>query len=386
MANPRLKKSLFFGSMAVLAMMLVVFGSCVSFGRNPRGERLERIKNSPNFRDSVFQNQPLPPDVVPPEPVSSETTGRRTSRGFRLLSFAFRDTSQIRPQTDIPTVKTDLNGFSREEEVFVWFGHSSCFLQTGGKRFLIDPVFVKAAPVSFANRPFRGTTIYRPEDMPEIDYLIISHDHWDHLDYDTVRRLRNRIGKVICGLGVGEHFEYWGFEKERIIELDWGERAVLDNGIVVECMPARHFSGRGLFNRNTTLWASYILQTTSKTIYISGDGGYGTHFAEIGRRFGTIDLAIMENGQYNSAWSTNHLMPAYLVRAVSELRPRKLITVHNSKYTLSSHRWDEPLINISTAAELESINLLTPMIGEPVYLDDDSQTFGRWWEALSGED
>jgi L-ascorbate metabolism protein UlaG (beta-lactamase superfamily) len=386
MANPKLKKYLLFSGMVILAILqLVMFGSCASFGRTPRGERLERIKNSPNFRDGVFQNQPLPPDMVPPEPVSPET-GRRTPRVFRLLGFAFRDTSGIRPQTDIPAVKTDLNGLSREEEVFVWFGHSSCFIQTGGKRFLIDPVFVRAAPVSFANRPFRGTTLYKPEDMPEIDYLIISHDHWDHLDYDTVRKLKNRIGMVICGLGVGEHFERWGFEKERIIELDWGESAVLDNGIVVECFPARHFSGRGLFNRNTTLWVSYILQTVSKTIFISGDGGYGSHFTEIGRRFETIDLAIMENGQYNSAWSANHLMPAYLVRAISELRPRKLITVHNSKYTLSSHRWDEPLINISAAAERESINLLTPIIGEVVYLDDDSQTFNRWWEALSRED
>jgi len=361
----------------LVAVPLLMLANCVSFGRTPRGERLERVQNSPNYSDGVFQNQPLPPDIMLPV-----IQGRRAPAIVRLMRFAFRGTTKLRPKKDIPVIKTDVGKFSPEENVFVWFGHSSFFIQLDGKRFLTDPVFVKAAPVAFANRPFRGTTLYRPEDMPAIDYLIISHDHWDHLDYNTVRKLKDRIGFVICGLGVGEHFERWGFDKDRIIELDWGDTTALDNGITLECLPARHFSGRGLFSRNKALWASYILQTASRTIFISGDGGYGSHFAEIGSRFESIDLAIMENGQYNTEWSTSHLLPDYLVKAVKDLHPKKLITVHNSKYIMSSHSWEEPLVNIAKAAEQESFNLLTPMIGEVVYMDDDSQIFHKWWEAL----
>jgi L-ascorbate metabolism protein UlaG (beta-lactamase superfamily) len=378
-----IKKRLLFALIALLmAMLSFTLLGCASFGRASQGERLERMQNSPNYHDGVFQNRPVPTEVLEQEQEQRQGQQRsRTPRVFRLLRFVFqKNTGQI-PDKPIPAIKTDMRQFSREENIFVWFGHSSFYLQTNGKRFLIDPVFVKAAPVSFANRAFKGTKIYKPDDMPDIDYLIVSHDHWDHLDYNTVRKLKDRIGLVICALGVGEYFEYWGFDKNRIIELDWGENTVLDDGIVVECFPARHFSGRGLFSRNATLWASYMVQTISMNIFISGDGGYGTHFNEIGQRFETIDLAIMENGQYNTQWSTNHLMPQHLVKAVKELHPQKLITVHNSKYTLSSHPWNEPLVNISKAAEKESFNLLTPMIGEVVYLDDDTQIFSKWWES-----
>ena len=138
--------------------------------------------------------------------------------------------------------------------------------------------------------------------MPDIDYLVISHDHWDHLDYNTVKKLKDRIGAVICPLGVGEHFEYWGFDKERLIELDWNEDANLVPGFMIHCLPARHFSGRRL-TANQSLWASFLLEAPSQKIYIGGDGGYDTHYAEIGNRFPGIDLAILENGQYNEEWS-----------------------------------------------------------------------------------
>jgi L-ascorbate metabolism protein UlaG (beta-lactamase superfamily) len=373
-----MKKRLFFSLIALLMAMLgFMLANCASFGRTPRGERLERIKNSPNYHNGTFQNRPAPPEVQVQE---RERQRSRTPRVFGLLRFAFRDKTGLIPEKPVPAIKTGMTQFSRKRDLFVWFGHSSFFIQTNGKRFLIDPVFIKAAPVNFANKAFKGTEIYKPDDIPEIDYLIISHDHWDHLDYDTVRKLKNRVGLVICGLGVGEHFEYWGFDKNRIIELDWGDNVILDDGIIVECLPARHFSGRGLFSRNTTLWVSYMVQTRSRNIFISGDGGYGTHFAEIGERFDSIDLAIMENGQYSTNWSTNHLMPQHLVQAIKELNPKRLITVHNSKYTLSNHLWNDPLNNISLAAEKNSFNLLTPMIGEVVYLNDDAQVFSRWWE------
>ena len=252
-------------------------------------------------------------------------------------------------------------------KALVWFGHSSYLIQTGGKRILVDPVFSMASPVSFVNKPFKGTELYQPDDMPNIDYLVISHDHWDHLDYHTVKRLKDRIETVICPLGVGEHFDYWGFDKDRIVELDWNEDARLAPGFMIHCLPARHFSGRGL-TANQSLWASFLLETPSQKIYISGDGGYDTHYAEIGERFSDIDLAILENGQYDKEWSLIHLMPQYMAQTARDLKAKRVLTVHHSKYALAKHRWDEPLKNAEEMKNKDSLDVLMPVIGEIVIL------------------
>lgn len=346
--------------LAIVAAMIAaicVFISQPRFGRTPQGERLERIKRSPNYRDGAFHNRHSAPLI---------TSGK--SRLRNLLEFAFRKTEGLRPDIPVPVIKTDLKNLSPDENILVWFGHSSYFIQTDGKRFLVDPVFRNASPVSFINKPFKGTEVYLPEDMPDIDYLVITHDHWDHLDYDTVKELKDRIGKVVCALGVGEHFEYWGFDKERIIEMDWEEDTVAEDNVRFYCLPARHFSGRGL-SPNHTLWASFLLQTPGGKIYMGGDSGYDTHYAEIGSRFDGIDLAILENGQYNEDWRYIHLMPQYMGKAAKELKAGKVLTVHHSKYALSKHRWDEPLQNARNLAEKDSLKVLMPEIGEIVKLD-----------------
>ena len=303
-----------------------------------------------------------------------------------MIDFLFKKKERLNPTGEIPSVKTDLSKIDRNEDVLVWFGHSSYFLQTDGKRFLVDPVLSGAAsPVSFVNKPFNGSDAYRPEDIPDIDYLVISHDHWDHLDYKTVMDIKPRTGKVICALGVGEHFEHWGFDKDQIIELDWNENASLEEGFDVFSLPARHFSGRGL-SPNQSLWASFLLQTPSRKIYIGGDSGYDIHFKAIGKQFGNIDLAILENGQYDQDWKYIHMMPEELLRAAKDLNAKILLPVHNSKYALGKHPWDEPMIRITKAYDEEckddSLSLITPMIGEQVHLNDSTQTFKRWWENV----
>lgn len=344
------------GIALLLAVTIFVFINQPSFGRTPRGERLERIKQSPNYRNGEFQNL-------------HETTLMTSDRGrfAGIWEFIFRKIDGLRPEQPINAIKTDLRQIRRDKEVLVWFGHSSYLIQTGGKRILVDPVFCMASPVSFVNKPFKGTDIYKPEDMPDIDYLIISHDHWDHLDYNTVKKLRDRIGTVICPLGVGEHFEYWGFDKGQIVELDWNEDSNLDSGFNIYCLPARHFSGRGL-SSNQSLWASFLLQTPSQNIYIGGDGGYDTHYAEIGERFPNIDLAILENGQYNEEWKLIHLMPEQISQAAKELNAKKVLTIHHSKYALAAHPWDEPLKNAENMRNQDSLNVLIPEIGEIVEL------------------
>ena len=291
-----------------------------NFGRLPKGERLERIKRSPNYREGVFRN--------------IDTTILMTSHKSRLSgiwSFLFRKVEGLRPDEPIPAIKTDLR------------------------------------KIPFVNKPFRGTEIYSPDDMPDIDYLVISHDHWDHLDYHTVKQLKGRIGKVVCPLGVGEHFEHWGFDKSRIIELDWKESATLSQQFIIHCLPSRHFSGRGL-TPNQTLWASFLLETPDRKIFIGGDGGYGSHLKQIGEQFPDIDLAILENGQYNEDWKYIHTMPSLLEQTIKDLGVHRVLTVHHSKYALARHRWDEPLKNARNLSRNDSLTILMPVIGEVVNL------------------
>lgn len=346
---------IFLGVLLVIAVAGILFVNQAGFGRLPRGERQQRIERSPNFRDGQFRNR---------QATALMTSGK--GRLATMLDFIFRKKEAgLRPDTAVPAVKTDLQVLDPAQELAVWFGHSSYLIQTGGKRFLVDPVFCQASPVSFVNKPFSGTDIYAPEDMPPVDYLVITHDHWDHLDYETVMRLKDRVGKIICPLGVGEHFEYWGFAPEQLVELDWDEAAELEEGFRVVCLPARHFSGRGL-KPNRTLWASYLLQSPAQRIFLGGDSGYGSHFAEIGEQFPDIDLAVLENGQYNGDWKYIHTLPEYLGRATAELGAKKILTVHHSKYALARHRWDEPLENARRLAAESRAGVLMPVIGEVI--------------------
>ena len=344
---------------AVFALIGIVFINQSSFGKLPQGKRLERIRQSPHYKDGAFQN--LHETVM----MTSDK-----SRFRSILDFLFRKVEGLRPEKEIPVIKTNLQGISNNKDVLVWFGHSSYLIQIDGKRILVDPVFCMGSPVSFINKPFPATYTYQPNDMPDIDYLVITHDHWDHLDYQTIMQLKDRIRKIICRLGVGEHFEYWGFEEDQLIELDWYENSTSDNeaGLSIHCLPARHFSGRGL-TANQTLWGSFLIETSSKKIFIGGDGGYDTHFEEIGNRYPGIDLAILENGQYNEDWKYIHTMPSELNRVAKDLKARKILTVHHSKFALAKHRWDEPIMNVRKMIETDSLNVLNPVIGEVVNID-----------------
>jgi len=342
------------------------------FGKLPSGERLERIKRSRNYRNGAFQNQSITPVMT--EGVSYFSLGKK---------FFFGREKRVSPIDRIPSTKTDLLNLERNKDILVWFGHSSYFMQIDGKRILVDPVLSGyASPFTFSVNAFKGTDVYTPNDIPDIDYLFISHDHWDHLDYETIVELKPRIKKVICALGVGEDFEYWGFDKNSIIELDWNENQMLDTGFIVNALPARHFSGRGL-KRNQTLWNSFLFQTPTMKIFIGGDGGYDKHFAEIGRAFGPIDLAILENGQYDNDWKYIHLLPDDLIKAYKDLNPSRLFTVHSSKFALGNHPWDEPLIKITEHSKELNIPLITPMIGERVNLIDRDQKFSSWWKGIN---
>lgn len=349
--------------------MLVWLGTLlwVEAGQLPRGQRLERVQQSPQWADGEFHNQQTTPQF----------TGDKSA--VRVMwDYLFSKIDGLSPSAPVPAVKTNLKSIGRDEEVVVWLGHSSVFVQTAGKRFLFDPVLTAALPVTLFMRPFKGADAYAPADIPPVDFLIITHDHWDHLDYRTVKALRRRVGAVVCPLGVGQHFEYWGWDASLVHEMDWGDSLAIDSTATLRCLPARHFSGR-LLGRNRTLWASYLIDG-ARRIYVSGDGGYDGRFAAIGRQYPGIDLAIMENGQYNTQWRYIHMMPQLLPQAVDDLGARWLLTYHNSKYALARHRWNEPLDSIAANARGHAWQLLTPRIGQPVSLGEaQAQEFEQWW-------
>ena len=352
-----------------LAIAVFIFMQQAQFGKTPSGERLERIKKSPNYKDGALQNLSFTPDLA--EGANYYTI---------LKEFMFADKKRAKPAGIIPSIKTDLLHFNPEDDVLVWFGHSSYFMQVDGKTILVDPVLSGAAsPISFTTPSFKGTDIYSVEDFPAIDYLFISHDHWDHLDYQTILKLKSKVKKVICALGTGEHFEYWGYDTKNIIEKDWNEEIDLETGFKAFTTPARHFSGRS-FTRNRALWTSFVLQTPTKRIYLGGDSGYDTHFTEIGKKFGNFDLAILENGQYDKSWKYIHMMPSEVLQAAKDLNAKVLFPVHSSKFALANHDWDTPLKMITQLNKDQK--LITPMIGEKVNLNDSTQTFSEWWTKV----
>jgi L-ascorbate metabolism protein UlaG (beta-lactamase superfamily) len=192
--------------------------------------------------------------------------------------------------------------------------------------------------------------------------------------------LKPRIKKVITGLGTGSHLEYWGYDKNIIIERDWFEKVELDKGFTLYVTPARHFSGR-MFTRNKTLWVSFVLKTPSRKIYISGDTGYDTHFKSIGDKYGPFDLAILECGQYNEYWSAIHMMPEETVQAGIDLRAAKILPGHWSKFSLSLHDWDEPIIRVTEYGRKRKVPVIHPMIGEAVNISGKINTVA-WWEKV----
>ena len=355
----------------LLAVVTFFFMRQAKFGQAPAGKRLQVMKQSPNFKDGKFQNQHFTPVLT--EGYSMTKT---------MIDFIFTKFPRQKPLGTIPSIKTDISNLPRDRNVLIWFGHSSYFIQLDGKRFLIDPVFSgNASPIPNSNKSFKGTDIYSAADMPEIDYLLITHDHYDHLDYETIMALKGKIKQVICGLGVGAHFESWGFDTHMINEKDWNENIRTDDGLSIHTAAARHFSGRG-FVRNNTLWLSYILQTPTFKIYVGGDSGYDTHFAQIGTRFGSFDLAILDNGQYNLAWQAIHMLPNEVLIAAKDLNAKRVLPGHSSKFVLAQHPWDEPLKKITELNQVVGLPLVTPMIGEAVNLDDEKQVFKQWWVGL----
>lgn len=339
------------------------------FGKLPTGERQARIEKCTGYRDGEFKN--LEETSINPDGVSM----------IKMLKMMRNRPSTVRPSDELPNVKTDLHTLETGNPAVVWFGHSSYFIKTKSLNILVDPVFSGfASPFSFFGKAFDGADNYDPKDMPEIDLLILTHDHYDHLDYKTLVELKPKVKKIVTSLGVGSHLEFWGFKPEIITELVWWQSEVIQNNCQITAAPSRHFSGRGV-TRFKTLWSSFILEYENFRIYLGGDSGYSKAFKQIGDKFGNFDLALLECGQYNEAWPQIHMMPEQTAQAARDLNTKILMPVHWGKFVLSAHPWDESVKRVIKACEELGQDYVTPRIGEVCRMNENFNQ-EKWWEGV----
>ena len=362
-------------TLVVLALIVVaavaIYLRQPVFGALPEGERLVHIHASPNYIHGEFQNQQDTPFL----------TNGATQWSIRMDNLLAKK-GVPRPVHDLPTQKTDLRALDPREDMAIWLGHSSWYVQLGGKRILVDPVFSDhAAPLPGVISAFSGTTLYSVQDMPPIDLLLISHDHYDHLDYPTIAALKPLVKAVAAGLGIGAHFERWGYDPATTHELDWYDSHDLGQDVRVHATPARHYSGR-TFTRNQSLWIGFALESAQRRLFISGDSGYGDHFAAIGKRYGPFDWVTVDSGQYDPRWANLHMNPEEAAKAADHLGTRALSPTHVGRFALASHDWDDPFKRLVVASQGHSYALWTPMIGQPIQFAASTQTFEPWWKKV----
>jgi len=336
------------------------------FGKNPGKIELEKLKRSPNFRDGFFQN------VEP-----TEITLKGVSM-MKMLKDFFNKPPSVTPALVIPSVKSDLKNIQAEKPVITWFGHSSYLISSRGFHILVDPVFKgSASPFRGMVKSFRGTDIYDVDNLPPVDLLLITHDHFDHLNYRTISRLKGKVKKVVVPAGVASHLQYWGWDGNMITELDWWDSIQPAADIKLDAAPARHFSGR-TFTRNKTLWVSYVLSMHGYNLFVGGDSGYDSQFEVIGNKFGPFDLAVLECGQYGKDWPYIHMTPEETVKAARDLRAKKFIPVHWGKFALAYHAWNDPAKRVYAEATKMNVQVVIPKIGEP-YTLDKPYVQEIWW-------
>lgn len=347
-------------------VLRALHGAPAALGAEPAAIRAV-AERSPNYRDGVFVN---------PEPASMFNIDREQQR--LILREVIGGRAASRPANPIPLAEPQPMGTRAVDLAVCWLGHATALLEVDGYRVLTDPVWSDRCSPSDVIGPQR---MHPPplelEGLPALDAIIISHDHYDHLDIDTVLALaRTQRAPFVVPLGVGAHLRAWGLPDERVIELDWNERAQIDELSLV-CTPARHFSGRFL-NRNTTLWASWAVIGPKHRAYFGGDTGYTKGFAEIGAEHGPFDITLMPVGAYNTAWPDIHMNPEEAVRAHLDVGGRLLVPIHWCTFRLAPHPWAEPIERLLTAAEAANVHVSVPKPGERVKPSETVQ-FEPWW-------
>ncbi|MNK08071.1 metal-dependent hydrolase [compost metagenome] len=299
---------------------------------------------------------------------------------FGVLKQMFIDRVSRGPSS-IPQVKPDMVEFLKPSShlKFIWFGHSTLLFNLDGKTILVDPVFSDYAfSMDLFVKRFQAPAATL-EELPPIDLILISHNHYDHLDEKTIKFFAAKEKtRFLLPTGVGAELVEWGISKDRMTELNWDESAT-EFGIKFTATPAQHFSGRGLFDKNKTLWASWVVQGQNDKIFYSGDSGYAEHFREIGNQYGPFDITFIENGQYNERWLDVHMLPEESIQAHIDLKGKVFVPVHWGMFALALHPWSEPVEKTSALAAEKGISYLSPLLGQAVTLGEKTETTA-WWK------
>lgn len=356
----------------VIVFIVAVFvNTSPEFGGMHLEDRVQRYRESGLYENGKFQNQ-IPTNL-----------NMSVSKMFSILSDFLKSNPVRRPQKELEVVKINPLALGNRGDGITritWLGHSTFIIEMKNKVILLDPMFGQVP----APRPWLGQKRYYSEmpitieELPEIDLVLFSHDHYDHLDYGSIQKLKSKVKKFFVPLGIGAHLEKWGVSKKIIHEFIWWDSEELD-GIEFICTPARHFSGRGLADRLSTLWCSWVIKSATESIYFSGDSGYGPHFKEIGLRFGGFDYAMVECGQYDSRWEAVHMLPKQTIQASLDLKASVVQPIHWGAFTLALHNWNEPAIKTSDLAKDKKIILSVPRIGETVKINQTELPKQEWW-------
>lgn len=300
----------------------------------------------------------------------------------KLLKAQFTDREKRTPKGRLPLQRFDRQAWEQDtaQAKFIWFGHSTGMVRLQGKNLLIDPMFgADASPIGpFRTRRYSDSTLYIIDQLPAIDAVFITHDHYDHLDMDSFRKLNGKVAHYFVPLGIKRHLVRWDIPAEKITELDWWDGASIA-GIHATFVPSRHFSGRGLFDRGESLWGGWVFKTDSTSMYWSGDGGYGDHFKEIGQRFGPFDWAFLECGQYNEHWHHIHMYPEESVQAALDVQAKTSIPIHWGAFTLALHDWKDPVDRFSQEAKRRGVHVALPELGE-VITHSTPEVQDKWWQ------
>lgn len=343
-----------------------------SFGGDLTDIQKEEFKKFNNFKDGKFINRLDVPEKL--------KFNKFIDLGYKYFTTKVKNGV---PNFKIPTIKMESNVLNKHNGTkMFWFGHSAFLLQHKNLNILIDPMFGKVpAPIDFlGGKRFSKKLPIDPEELPIIDYVLISHDHYDHLDYESILKIKNKVNKFIIPLGIGNHLKRWGVENEKIIELNWWDSKVFDE-ITFICTPAQHFSGRKLNNDRSTLWSSWVIKSDSLSLYFSGDSGYDIHFKKIGEKYGPFDISFLESGQYNKLWPDVHMFPKETVKAGIDLNSKKIIPIHWGAFKLAMHPWNEPAIDVLNESKKRNLNVEIPKIGEPIIIDSLIRKIDYWWLA-----
>ena len=355
----------------VAALSVLLAMAWEAMGTGPEGARLERIQGSAQWSGDRFEN---------PRPLNSDFWG-----SFVAM---FGGSDYASPSAPLPVVDVDPRMFETPPNSglrVTWLGHSTLIIEIDGVRLLTDPVWgPRSSPLSFIG-PERW---YAPritlDALPSFDAVVISHDHYDHLDHSTIVAMKDWQTTFIVPLGVGAHLEYWGVPVERIVEMDWWEEVDVA-GIKVACTPARHASGRHLFDRDRTLWASYAFVGATNRVYFSGDTGMFPEFSEIGAKYGPFDVTMIEVGAYHRTWPDWHMGPEQALQAHALLRGEVFIPIHWGLFDLAMHGWTEPVERTLIAAKRAGVRAAIPRPGESVEPVNATAASERWWPDVPWE-